>query len=119
MIKNNYFIAIENPSKTNSKETLMIQGQFRVPYHQSGITVQGADMLKHIILVVTMGGARAVVRPFKDYVIFEDDIQDDGQSCSGYFKFNAFEKISFTEGDHYYIMCSIGTFTSDIVKVSV
>ena len=119
MTKKTYFLEIKNASNTRTDGSINIQSRFKIPYQQLGITVQGVEVLKHIVLVVTRGGNQAVVRPFKDFVVFDEDIKEDKQGCSGFFKFNLFDKISFSGDGDYYIMCSLGTTTSNIIKVTV
>lgn len=114
-----YFLEIKYVPQANKNGSINIQGEFEIPYQQLGMTVDGAEVLKHVVLVVTRGGNRAAIRPFKDVILFEDDIKEGDQGCSGFFNFNLFDQISFDGAGDYFIMCSLGTTTSSIIKVTV
>ncbi len=117
--KEKYFLEIKKVSQSNNAGSISIQGQFEIPYQKLGITVQSVEVLKHIVLVVTRGGNRAVTRPFKDFILFEEDIKELNQGCSGFFNLNLFDKITFSGKGDYFVMCSLGTTMSNIIKISV
>lgn len=50
----NNYIRINGPEQCNSINDLVIEGEFNVFYNQDGIMVRGSDVLKHIILVITI-----------------------------------------------------------------
>jgi hypothetical protein len=119
MTAKQYFIQISAPEQVHQDKPLPLRGKFHIPYKNSGLTVKGPEVLKHIILVTTFGGAYWALPPFKDVITFADDIQQIKGGCSGNFNMDVFEKISFTEKGDYYILCSLGIYTSNIVKAVV
>ncbi len=98
---------------------MICKASFQVPLLGIGPEVTGAEILKHVALVVTRGGNYQAVSPFKDVIVFPDDIKISESSYSGFFNFDVFDKISFDGEGEYFVLCSIGTITSNIVKVSV
>lgn len=116
---NQYFITIEAPAHCSDSKDIKLRGRFKVPYGKDGITVEGAQVLKHIVMVVSRGGNYQAVTPFKDAAVFADDVNDDGKSCSGGFNINVADHLMFDGGGDYYILCSLGTYLSNITKTSV
>jgi len=100
-------------------QQILLRGRFRVPYGENGIPEQGVQTLKHVILVVTRAGNYQSLSPFAEVVVFEDDVRDEGQSCSAFFNIAVMNHIQFSGAGEYHILCSIGTYTSNIVKVVV
>ena len=118
---NEHGINISASLAGSDNQSILIRGKFRVPYKKNGITAQGAAVLKHIVLVVMRSGNHRALAPFRDVVVFEDDIRDEGNSCSGFFNINVMDHISFQGkgGSDYYILCSLGTYLSNTLKVTV
>ncbi len=98
---------------------IMIRGNFNVNYQTGGLIVEGADVLKHIVLVVTRAANYQSVTPFKDVIVFEDDVTSTKEYCAGSFNFNIFDKVGFNGKGDFYIMCSIGTVTSNNIHAVV
>lgn len=96
---------------------IQISGKFKINYQTDGVIVKAADVLKHILLVVTRTVNYQSVTPFKDIVVFDDDVIETDAGCSGNFNFNVFDKIAFNGSGDYYILCSLGTVTSNIIHV--
>jgi len=94
---------------------IQITGKFNVNYKSDGLSVKAGAVLKHITLVVTRTANYQSVNPFKDVVVFGDDVIETEEGCSGSFNFNLFDKIAFDGNGDYYILCSIGTVTSNII----
>lgn len=97
----------------------VLHGKFNITYEESGLLVTGADVLSHVILVATRTANYQSVTPFKDVVIFEDDVTETGSGCTGVFNIDLFKKILFDGEGDYYILCSIGSVTSNILKVTL
>lgn len=116
---NEYFIKIEGPEHCKQSGNFKISGQFNVSYEKNGVTVQGAKVLKHIVLVVTRSGNYHSLTPFKDVVVFDDDVKDEGDSCSGFFNINVADHIAFDGEGDYYILCSLGTYLSNTLKITI
>lgn len=108
-------INIEAYSKPEIGKPFFIKGRFNILYDNNGITVRGSKVLKHIVLVVTRGGNHSADGPFQDIVVFDDDVTETKSGCSGAFHFNLFDKIGFDGSGDYYILCSLGTVTSNII----
>lgn len=112
-------ISIEAELYPQNKQRIFIHGKFRVPCGKEGVPQQGAQVLKHIVLVVTRSGNYQSLTPFKEVVVFEDDIRRDGNDCSAFFNIDVMNHILFDGEGDYYILCSLGTYISNIVKVTV
>lgn len=119
MTDDNYFIKITAPEKAHKDKPILLRGKFHIPLRNAGITARGSEVLKHIVLVVTRGGNYQTLAPFKNVIVFADDIKQTEDACSGFFQLDVFEKISFDGEGDYYILCSLGVYTSNIVKVVV
>ena len=117
--KNDYRIKIEGPTEIRQGEAIPISGKFRIPFDHSGVLVTGPDILKHIVLAVTRSGNYQTSSPFKDVAVFPDDIKKSKKGWTGFFKFNVFNHIGFAGEGDYYILCSLGIYTSNIVKIVV
>lgn len=76
-------------------------------------------MPKHIVLVVTHAGQYAALKPYRDVVVFQDDVQDNEQTGSGQFNLHVFDHIKFQGKGDYYILCSLGNYLSNVVRVIV
>lgn len=119
MTENSFLIQISAPQKVHINKPLPLRGKFNVPYDASGLNVTGPEVIKHIVLVVTRGANYQTLTPFRDVIVFTDDIKPTAEGCSGHFNLDVFEKISFDGEGDYYILCSLGVYTSNIVRVVV
>jgi len=113
-----YFITIEALPDTSAKNW-GVKGKFSVPYQRDGITAHGAQVLKHIILVVTRGGNYKALAPYQKVIVFQDDVNDNGDSVAGAFNLPIQPHIEFDGAGDYYVLCSLGMFLSNIVKISI
>lgn len=117
-VNSEYFIVIESSLHPASSDQLLISGKFKVKY-DNGITVKGAQVLKHIVLVVTRSGNYQSFSPFKDMAVFVDDIKDEGDGCSGFFNVNLADYIGFGGAGSYFIVSSLGNYLSNTLNVKV
>ena len=113
--KTSLIVLQKSPSKQLG--SINITGKFNVEYEADGLTVVGAEVLKHIVLVVTRTANYQSITPFKKVVVFGDDVIETEKGCSGAFSFNLFDKIDFNGPGDYYILCSLGAITSNIIHV--
>jgi len=100
---------------SNQRGKIEIAGKFNVHYENDGLVIIEAEVLKHIALVVTRTASYQAVTPFQDVIVFEDDVIPTDKGCTGSFNFNVFDKVLFDGPGDYYILCSIGTVTSNII----
>ena len=116
-----YGIIISASASPNSTHAagISVRGEYRVPYAEASVPKQATLMPRHIAMVVTRSDNYMPLKPFCDMVVFEDDVKDDGKCAAGNFSLNVFDHISFKEGGDYYILCSLGNYLSNIVKVTV
>lgn len=112
-------IVIEAGLDTQQPQKILVRGKFRVPYAKDGVPEQGLQTLKHVVLVVTRSGNYQSLTPFQEVVVFEDDVREEGGGCSAFFNINVMDHIRFDGEGDYYILCSLGTYTSNIIKVTV
>lgn len=110
-----YYIQIE---QKGSPAELAIQGRFSVPVLRDGVTRTGAEVLKHIVLVVSRGDNYQSVDPFKNVMVFKDDILEKEGVCHGNFFIHLPDHIGFSGSGDYYCLCSLGVHLSNIVKIS-
>lgn len=113
------YITIEAGLHPNKPQQIVLRGKFKLPCGKNGVPEQGPQIFKHIVLVATRTANYQALTPFRDVVVFEDDVQKEGECYSGFFNVNVMEHIQFDGEGDYYLLCSAGTFTSNIVKVSV
>jgi len=113
------FISIEAVLHPQRPQQILLRGKFRLPCGQDGVPEEATQVFKHIVLVTTRGGNYQTLTPFRDVIVFEDDIQTDGNFCSGLFNFNVMDHIQFDGAGDYYLLCSVGIYTSNIAKVTV
>lgn len=112
-------LEIEASSVQDVDKPLSIRGKLNILYEQNGLTMKGSGILKHIVLVVTRGGNHFADTLFKSVIVFDDDIIETKNGCTVRFTFNLFDKINFGGAGDYYIMCSIGTVTSNIIHTII
>lgn len=112
-------VAIEAGLDPQQPQKILLRGKFRVPYAKDGVPDQGSRTLKHVVLVVTRSGNYQSLTPFQEVVVFADDVRDEGEVCSAFFNINVMDHIRFDGEGDYYILCSLGTYVSNIVKVTV
>ena len=116
---NNEISFIEIKLLTTEENTFKITGHFSVNYHSDGLAVRGAEVLKHIILVATRAHNYQAVQPFKDIVVFPDDVKETPNGCSGSFNINLIKELSYTGAGDYDIRCSLGNLVSVAVLANV
>jgi hypothetical protein len=75
--------------------------------------------LKYELKYLPMSGNYQAVTPFKKVIVFEDDVKESEDSCSGLFNINVFNTIAFDGAGDFYIHCTIATFTSNILHVVI
>lgn len=114
-----YFITIECPDRCENGDAFKLSGQFKVPYEKNGIIVHGAQVLKHIILVVTRSGNYQAFVPFKDVIVFEDDVREVEGGCHAYFNVRVMDHLAFEGEGDYYVLCSLGSYLSNIIKITM
>lgn len=112
-------IWIQAPAQCQERDGLPLRGEYKVPYADASVPKQAVLMPRHIALVVTHYGQYAALKPFQRVAVFEDDVKDDGEIASGHFNLNVFDHIPFDGTGDYYILCSLGDFVSNIVRVKV
>lgn len=114
-----YGIKIECLSHESLKDGIELRGEYKVPISEESIPDESSLIPKHVTLVVTRASNYIALKPFSETIIFDDDVKNDGICASGKFRLNIFDHISFTEGGDYYILCSLGIFLSNVVRVSL
>ena len=97
--------------------TIGIAGSFRLKLGKNAVPKDALSVLKHIVVVTTRYGNYQSLTPFKDVIVFEDDVQLEGDICSGNFNINLMEHIQFSGEGEYYTHCSIGQVISNTEKV--
>ena len=112
-------ITIEAALHPQKQQQILLRGKFKLPCGQHGVPEAATQVFKHIVLVATRGGNYQTLTPFRDVIVFEDDIQTDGNFCAGLFNFNVMDHIQFDGAGDYYLLCSVGIYTSNIAKVNV
>ena len=113
------YITIEAGLHPQKSQQILLRGKFKLPCGKGGVPEEATQVFKHLVLVATRTANYQSLTPFKDVIVFEDDIQTEGNYCSGLFNINVMEHIQFDGEGDYYLLCSVGTYTSNILKVSV
>lgn len=112
-------ISIEARLHPQSAQKIIVHGKFSVICDQDGVSARSWEVLKHVVLVVTRSGNYQALAPFKEVIVFEDDVKRIDNICSAFFNIDVMDHIAFDGEGDYYILCSLGAHTSNIVKVSV
>lgn len=114
-----YGISITAQAHYREGESFLVRGEYKIPYAEESVPKQATLMPKHIALVVTRSGNYQAMKPFSQMVVFEDDVKDDGIYAMGHFNLNVNDHIQFNGAGDYYILCSLGNYLSNIVKVTL
>ncbi len=112
-------IGIESSLHPHHAQKIVVHGKFRVQYEQIGVPTHATQTLKHLVLVVSRAGNYQTVTPFKDVVVFDDDVYHEKDGCSAFFNIDVMDHIHFNGVGEYYVLCSVGAYISNIVKVVV
>lgn len=107
------------PANSSSENQIFLQGKFNVSYDKDGLIARGSEVLKHIVLVVTRDSNYQAVTPFKNVIVFHDDVVETETGCSGFFSITIFNHIEFHGSGDFYILCSIGSLRSNILYVAM
>lgn len=102
------------PSYENN---IIVCGSFLLPMNKDIRVI--AQPHKSIVLEVNSFGRHVVVTPFLDIVTFSDDLKENGQVRRGFFHLNISEYIDTTILGDYYIICSLGTYLSNIELATI
>lgn len=111
-------LSIEVRSQPKNDE-IIICGKFNIPLEMQTIPLMPTDIFKHLVCVVTRNVNYQVIRPFHETYVFDDDLKIYASDVSGNFNFNLMDHLAFCGEGSYYVLCSIGVYTSNIIKISV
>ncbi len=111
------FIEIEFQPLASPQGPYILGGRFAVEYNKNGLQIEGAQVLKHIVMAVTERGSYQTFAPFKDVAVFPDDLKATENGCSGFFNIDVFQHASFEHPASYFISCSLGTLVSNVVEI--
>ena len=96
----------------------LITGKFSIDVDDDD-TNNPAEILKNIICVVTRTENYQSFTPFQDVVVFSDDVIIDKNIISGVFSFDMMNFLKFSGSGEYYILCSIYSNLSNIIKIKI
>jgi len=71
---------------------------------------------RHLVLTVLRKSLYGSMHPFKNYVIFQDDVAKIGDTYSGWFSLDVWDYSKFRYEGTYYIRVSLGDALSNFVK---
>ncbi len=71
---------------------------------------------RHLVLTVLRKSLYGSMHPFKNYVIFQDDVAKIGDAYSGWFSLDVWAYSKFRYEGIYYIRVSLGDALSNVVK---
>jgi hypothetical protein len=112
-------IEIKAGLKPNNNQKIWLSGRLNLPLGKNGVPDSGAQVLKHIILVATRSGNYQSLAPFKNVAVFPDDFAQKNNECAATFNIQVMDHLAFDGAGDYYLLCSVGQFLSNIVKVTV
>lgn len=118
MIIKEHGITLLQDTELSDQENMVIQGVFVLPRPLTAINVH-AQPHKSLVLTVNSSGRYTVKRPYYEVVCFPDDIQQSEKSKKGYFQLNISSYINTNHSGVYYIMCSLGTYLSNILPITI
>jgi len=110
-------IAIHAPTALRRDQCLVVSGSFQFAHAV-------ADAIDHqlhraVVLVVSIGRASRARTVFAGKALFADDEERNPWGRRGFFQCDAFAEAGFDYPGKYYLLCSLGAFTSNIVEVAV
>lgn len=96
---------------------LVVHGAFRLSAEQAALLKN--EVHRSIVAVVQHGPAHAVYLPFRDLVLFADDVAAAPGGVTGYFNFDVFELQGGLAAGPYHLLVSMGELVSAVVETFV
>ena len=96
---------------------LVVHGSFLLSQEQSDALDGGIH--RAVVLVVQHGSLHNALTPFRDRVIFADDVTPGTAGMAGYFSLDVFELQGGFAAGHYHLLVSIGEQVSAVVETYV
>lgn len=119
-------IRISAASRTKKSAGLMVYGTVQVPEKDFET---GAGVLDAVALVVTRpppegpfrggGGYYRAWMPFRERVVLADDVQRSGGCVRGHFAVALPNDLPTFAGIGFYLLASVGPYTSDVLTIQV
>jgi hypothetical protein len=112
-------ITIEASLASHNPRGILLRGKFSVACGKNGVPEEPKRALKHLVMVVTRSGNYQALTPFREVVVFDDDVKVHDNLCSASFHISVMDHIGFDGPGDYYILCSLGEHLSNIEKVTL
>lgn len=74
---------------------------------------------RHLVLTVLRKSMYGSMLPFKDYMVFRDDVEKAGKNYSGWFSFDVWDYAKFRYEGVYYVRVSLGESLSNVVEATM
>ena len=113
-IKNHGLVITFSETESNRRHQV-IQGVFALPKKQDN--KYSGKPHNAITTVINFDGRYVVVQPFKNIVVFADDIAENRSTLFGYFQFNVLDYFDYINSGNHYVLCSLGLYLSNTLKI--
>lgn len=117
-MQNNYIKIDSLEASTNIKD-IVINGDFAISNDDVSVQNINEKIIKHIVLIVTRSANHQSTNPFSDTLVFKDDVEINSNIVTGLFNIKLSDHINFDGQGVYYIMCSLGVYLSNTLKITV
>lgn len=99
------------------REPLVVHGTFRLDMRD--LEELGASPTRGVTLVVTNGELFGAYTPFRDHVMFGDDLAAAPGGAIGHFNIDVFEQQGGYAAGDYHLFVSLGTRISNVIRLTV
>lgn len=110
-------IALGLAPRPSPASPLLLHGAFRISVEQAKWL--GGEPHRAVVLLVQHGPAHNVYVPFRERVLFVDDVGGSGGDVTGYFNLDVFDLQGQFAAGNYHLLVSMGELISSVVETTV
>ncbi|MBW2523163.1 MAG: hypothetical protein JRI23_03270 [Deltaproteobacteria bacterium] len=110
-------IALALAPRPSPASPLVVHGSFRLTPEQ--IEVLGGEPHRAVVLLVQHGPGHNVYVPFRDRVLFADDVTASESGVTGFFNLDVFELQGQFAAGTYHLSVSLGELISPVLETLV
>jgi len=110
-------IRIAGPDFTSLEASFCISGRFIISKKE--FERLGRVPHKHLVLTILRKSQHGSAHPFRNCLLFQDDVQKAANAFSGWFSFDVWDYANFRYEGIYYVRVSLGDALSNVVKATI
>lgn len=110
-------IKITGPEHPGLDMPFKISGRFIVT--QKEFDQMGGVPHRHLVLTVLRKSLYGSMHPFKNYLVFQDDVRKSGDLYGGWFSLDVWTYSKFRYEGIYFIRVSLGSALSNVVEATM